>query len=340
MKSLLVTTCLLLTALPAWAQEPLRSVYVEPVQHTTQPTPVEVAGVLNRMAELNLAFPVAGIVGDVQVRAGDTVTKGQPLASLKLDEVEAQLKQALAAREKAQRDLQRAEALLASAVISTEEVQNARTALAQTTAQTEATEFLRRHAALEAPTDGRILRRLAEPGQTVAAGQPVLSFADDQSGWLVRAALSARDVMRIAPGNRATVIPSGASDATFTAVVSRISAGSDELTHTVEVELTPETKLDERLRSGFVVRAIIQPSAGTKRVHVPASALVEGQGRAAHLFLLRSDDSSVQRVEVQVDELAGDRAFLATPLPNEARVVTRGAEFLRDGESVAVVESP
>lgn len=340
MKSLLFIACLMLTAIPALAQEPLRSVQVEPVQHSTQPTPVEVAGVLNRMAELNLAFPVAGIVGDVQVRAGDTVTKGQPLASLKLDEVEAQLKQAEAAREKAQRDLKRAESLLASAVISTEEVQNARTALAQTTAQTEVTEFLRRHAALEAPANGRILRRLAEPDQTVAAGQPVLGFADDQSGWLVRAALSARDVMRIAPGDRATVIPSGAADATFTAIVSRISAGSDELTHTVEVELTPDSPLDVRLRSGFVVRVIIQPSPGPERAHVTASSLVEGQGRAAHLFLLREEDSTVQRVEVLVDELSGARAFLSTPLPAGAKVVTRGAEFLRDRESVEVVESP
>ena len=331
---------LLLPLVSALAQEPLRTVQVEPVQRTVWPTPVEVAGVLGWRTERNLAFPVDGIVDQVAVRVGDVVTRGQTLAALKLDEVEARLQQAKAAQEKAQRDLQRAESLLASAVISTEEVQNARTALDQAGAQVGAMAFLRRHAVLEAPADGRILRRMAEPDQLVAAGQPVLGLADDGAGWLVRVALSARDVMRIAPGDRATIIPAGTAEVSFTAVVSCISAGSDERTRTVEVELTPETPLNERLRSGFVVRTVLQPSAGPERIHVPASALVEGQGHSAHLFMLGPDGLSVQRVEVTVDELFGDRAFLATPLPAETRVVTRGAEFLRDGESVEVVESP
>ena len=40
-----------------------------------------------------------------------------------------------------------------------------------------------------APTDGRILRRTAEPNELAAPGKTILAFGSDTEGWLVRAGL-------------------------------------------------------------------------------------------------------------------------------------------------------
>lgn len=323
-------------AAPVPPEQP-RPVRVLPAQLSDQARPVEASGVVARRAEVDLAFAAPGVVEEVAVRVGDVVTRGQVLARLHLDEVEARLSQARAGLAKAQRDVVRAQELVDSGTVSTETVQNARTELAVAEAAVQAADFLRRHAVLEAPADGRILRRWVEPEQVVAAGTPVLGFADDEAGWLVRLALSAREVSRLAVGDHALITPSGLTEQSFTAVVARISAGAETPARTTEVELVPEGPVPASLRSGFVVHARLQPAPVAPRSVVPAAALVEGQGDHAGLFIVSAADSTVTRVEVEVEALDGESAYLRTALPTHALVVIAGAELLRAGESVRMV---
>lgn len=319
------------------AAERPRPVRVAPVRISDQALPVEASGLVVRKAEVDLAFAAAGVVEEVSVRVGDVVTRGQVLARLHLDEVEARLSQARAGLAKAQRDVVRAQDLVDSGTVSTETVQNARTELALAEASVQAAEFLRRHAVLEAPADGRILRRWVEPEQVVAAGTPVLGFADEEAGWLVRLALSAREVSRLAVGDRAQITPAGLPEQSFPAVVTRISAGAETAARTIEVELVPEGEVPVNLRSGFVVHARLQPAPVAPRTVVPAAALVEGQGTRASLFLVLAQATTVTRVEVEVEALDGVSAYLHTDLPPDAQVVITGAELLREGEAVDIV---
>ena len=67
---------------------------------------------------------------------------------------------------------------------------------------------------------------------------------------------------------------------------------------------------------------------------VPLSALIEGRGKSASVFVLAANGRSVHRVQVEVESIHRDTAYLATPLPSASRVVTSGAEFLKDGRAV------
>jgi hypothetical protein len=49
---------------------------------------------------------------------------------------------------------------------------------------------------------------------------------------------------------------------------------------------------------------------------------------------LNPDSTTVRKLPVEVEALAGTEAFLRTSLAAGAQVVTRGAEFLRDGMPV------
>ncbi len=320
-------------------QEPgATPVRTAPVEIVAEALPVEAAGILSRKAEVTLSFPTPGVLAEVPVRAGDEVRRGRTLARLDPREIEARLAQAEAAAEKARRDEERAGALHASGAIGDEEYEHLQTARRQAVAALQAAEFVRRYAVIEAPAAGRVVRRMAEPNQTVAAGQPILGFAADEEGWLVRAALSGRDVLRVRVGDRAVLRAAARPDEPFAATVTHIAAGSDERTRATEIELTPDAAPDA-LRSGFIVHAAIQPAPVAPRPRVPASALVEGDGREAGLFVLEADGTRVRRVTVRVESLHGEHAYLSTPLPPDTRVVTRGAEFVRDGGAVTS-ESP
>lgn len=305
-----------------------------PLTWCSNALPVEAAGVLVRRDEVGLSFVAAGLVERVDVRAGEVVTQGQHLARLRLDEVEAQRDQARAALDKARRDDERSRQLLERAVIGREERQDAATRLQQAEAQLEAAEYARRFSVITAPAAGRILARLAEPHQLVAAGQPVLRFAADAGGWLLRASLNPAEADRLRPGDFATW-QAGSDPTARTARVVRLAAGSDPVTRTIEVELEAE-QVPPATRSGLLVHIQLQPAPVPPRPRIPAAALVEGEGSQAAIFLLSADGHTVERRTVVLEGLRGADAYLRTALPADRRVVVRGAEFLRDGSAVRV----
>ena len=307
-------------------------VTVTPVWFSDAALPVEATGILAHREETELAFKIGGVIADVAVRSGDTVSAGQVLARLKRDEIEAELAQARAARDKARRDQERARRLAEEKVITREQAQNADTAAEQAEAAVRAAEFNWRFAVIEAPGAGRILRRLTEPDQLVSGGSPILVFAPDGAGWLARVGVAANDFARLAVGDRAELQVAG-GDRVFPAVIRHLAGGADSLLRTGEVEIEP-VDWPTNLLAGVVVHARLFPRPVALRPVVPAAALVEGRGTLASLFLLNPDSTTVRKLPVEVEALAGTEAFLRTSLAAGAQVVTRGAEFLRDGMPV------
>ncbi len=326
---------------PAPESDPAASlalpVTVTPVRFSGEALPVEATGILAPRGETELAFKIGGVVAEVAVRSGDIVPAGQVLARLKRDEIEAEVAQARAALDKARRDQERARRLAQEQVITREQAQNADTAVEQAEAALRSAEFNWRFAVIEAPTTGRILRRLAEPDQLVNGGRPILVFAPDAAGWLARVGVAANDFARLAIGDRAELQVAG-TDQVFPGVIRHRAGGADAVLRTGEIEVEPEG-WPTNLLAGVVVHARLFPRPVAVRPVVPASALVEGRGAQAALFLLKPDLAAVQKVAVDVEVLAGSDAFLRTPLPAGARVVTSGAEYLREGMAVRVTET-
>lgn len=306
-----------------------------PAQLTTDAIPVEGTALVSRRAESTLSFKTGGLIAAITVRAGDTVRAGQTLATLRLDEIDALVAQARTAEEKARRDLARVQALQAERVATLENLQDARSALDAASAALRAAEFNRAHSVIVAPTDGRILRRHAEPDELAAPGRPILIFAGDSAGWIARLGVSEREIVRLHLGDRAEISWNGA--APVPATVAQIAESTDPATRTVEVELALDAAAPVGARSGFIVDARIFPQPlPAPRTTVPLAALVEGSEHRAHVFIVAADQKTVHRVPVEVEALRGDRAYLRTALPAGSRVATTGAEFLSDGRSVTL----
>lgn len=305
------------------------AVRCEPIMFSNEARPIHAVGVLERRKQADLSFRVAGIVQSVKVRAGDLVAEHQLLAELRSDEIEAQLFQATTMFEKAQRDLQRTERLRERWVSTLEALQDARSARDAAEAGLRIAEFNRRLAVIVAPAAGRILQRLVEPDETVSSGRVVLTFGSDDEGWLLRAALAERDLARIKVGDRASV---GAIEGH----VSTIYGAADAATRMVEIEIML-TVAPPSARSGLIASATIVPHPVDSRPRVAASAVVEGNGLNATIYLVDADAHQAKRVAVEIEALWGDHVYLRTPLSGTAKVVVQGADFLRDGDVVTVL---
>jgi len=108
-------------------------------------------GVVANKDELRLSFKVAGVIKSIHVDEGQAVHAGERLAQIEQTEIDAQLEQARALAEKAQRDLARGERLFADEVITLEQLQDLRTAAATARAQLQGVQFNRGYSVITAP---------------------------------------------------------------------------------------------------------------------------------------------------------------------------------------------
>ena len=310
-----------------------RTVKTAQVEWAEAPMPIRASGTLAQASEQTLSFKVGGIVARVAANEGDAVRAGQVLATLDLTEIDAQVQAARSASEKADRDLARATRLLADSVATPTQVRDAQTAAEVARSGLEAAEFNRSFAVVRAPESGRVLTRLAEPNELVAPGQPIFRVGTASGGWIVRAALADRDVVRVQQGDAADVTFGAFPGETFGGRVTQVAYAASGPGGTFEVEIAV-SDADGRLRSGLVASVAIR-TQGEGHALVPSGALVSGDGDEGVVFTL-DPSGVVKRRAVQVLAFSGDRLAVAGGLSRSDRVVTTGAPFLSPGDTVVV----
>lgn len=314
-----------------------QAVRIAPVTEEFVTRPVEATGTLQSKDEIELGFKIGGVVSQVLVAEGQTVTRGQVLATLDLREIDASVGRASSAVEKAERDLARARSLYADSVATLEQVQNAATGAQVARSDLQAAAFNRRYATIVAPASGTILRRSVEGGELVAPGQPVLVLGSSERGQVLRIGVADRDAVRVKAGDAATVRFDAFPGEEFGGSVRQVGASADPRTGTYEIEVAVDGK-GRTLVSGLVGRAEIRPREGRRMHLVPIEAILEADGERATVYTLAPNGRSAKRVPVTVAFIQGNRVAIAGGLDGVGRVVTEGAAFLSDGAAVEVVK--
>lgn len=312
---------------------------VRVVAATTGPAApsIRTNGLLANKDEIRLAFKVGGVIRRLAVSEGEHVRKGQKLAEIEQTEVNAQVEQARQANDKAQRDAARGGRLYEDQVISLEQLQDLRTQAAMAEATLNSAEFNSNYAAIVAPRDGTVLQRLAEERELVSAGTPVLVLGAQDKGFVVRTGLADREIVQVRLGDSARIRLDALPDATLDGKVTEVAGAADAGSgmFRIEVSLAPT---DLPLKSGLVAKLTVVPSSASagSRVYVPIGAIVEGDGRTARLFVLDKDHA--RRRDVEVAFIEGDNVALVSGIEAGEQVITDGAQYLEDGEKVAIAE--
>lgn len=321
---------------PAVTAEQRVPVRVATVESAMLDATLHAVGAVAPRDEVKLSFKTPGVVATVHVDEGDAVSEGQVLAELEQAEIAATIRQAEAATEKAERDLARAKALFADGVATKEQVQDLTTAFQVARAAQDAAEFTARFTRITAPADGVVTRRLGEPGELVAAGQPLLVVGSTGRGWVVHAALADRDVVRVHEGDEAIVTLDAFPGREIPGTVSRLAAAADPATGTFRMEISVDGE-DLRMAQGLVARVDVRDGREVARPVVPMTALLEADGGRAVVFVVDPQQTVARRVVVETGRFAGDRVEIASGLVPGERVVIDGAAYLREGDPVKIL---
>jgi len=312
------------------------AVRTAPVAREWVTRPVEATGALHSKDEIELSFKMPGVVARVLVAEGERVRRGQPLATLDLREIDAQVTAAQSAVTKAERDLARAEALYADSVATLAQVQDARTGAEVARSGLQAAAFNRRYASILAPVDGVVLRKLAQDGELVNPGTPVLVLGSSERGQVLRVGVADRDAVRLKAGDGAAVRFDAFPGEEFSGTVREVAPSADPRTGTYQVEVSVQPG-GRTLASGLVGRVEIRPAAGREMALVPIQAILEADGDTATVYTLTADGRRARRLPVTVGFIQGERVAVSGGLDGVAAVVTDGAAYLGDGEAVKVV---
>ena len=176
------------------AAEPIAQVSAEllTVRDTVIDAGFTASGTANAFREATLGTTLSGSVTAVLVHEGQRVRRGERLASIDSRDVSARLSQAdagvqaaAAMREQAFAQVKRMRALFADSAaprVSLEAAEagfaNADAALASARAARTQLDVMQGYAAVTAPFDGVVSRRMIDPGSFVAPGTPLLVVQD------------------------------------------------------------------------------------------------------------------------------------------------------------------
>jgi RND family efflux transporter MFP subunit len=312
-------------------------VRAEHVAYRPVSIPVHTSGKLVSAAEARLSFKVGGIVESIIVREGQAVEKGRLLAELKTDEIDARVEQARSTYEKARRDFERAQRLYDDSVATLEQLQDAETGLRVAESALEIAKFNQDHAAISAPTGGKILKRFVEEGELVGSGTPILLFGSGDGGWAVRAGVSDRDIIRLAIGDSASVGFDAYPGVHFPATVTEIGKAADPLSGAYEVELAVDD-MNHEIVSGFVAKVDIFPVRCDTMFVVPIEALMEADADAGYVYAPDETGKVAERFRVRIGCIFGDKVAVTSGLEGVSQVITEGAAYLKDGSAVRVVD--
>ena len=305
------------------------------------------SGVVSARVQSDLGFRVGGKVIARLVDAGQTVHRGQPLMRIDATDyalaVSAQTELVAAARARAVQtasDERRYRGLVAAGAVSALAYDQTKAAADAAKAQLEAAEAQARvsrntagYAVLTADADGVVVETLAEPGQVVAAGQPVVRLA--HSGPR-EATITLPETVRPALGSLADAYAFDGAQA-GQARLRQLSDAADPRTRTYEAKYVLSGAAAQAPLGSTMVVALPDQGGGSgeRGVEAPIGALYDA-GKGPGVWVIAPRTSTVQWRPVRVAALGAETATITGGLNGGERFVALGAHLLHQGQRVRV----
>jgi len=344
---LCLSFCYACTSKPA-VNQPLTDANIIPVkimelQQQHNNTSMAVSGQFTTDDEVMLSFKTGGIINTLVVKEGDAVKKGQLLATLNPTEINAQVQQAKLSVEKANRDYQRTQNLFKDSVATLEQLQNSKTTLQQAQQQLSMVSFNRQYSEIHAPKDGYILKKLANPGQQIAAGTAILQTNGAAAGkWMLRVGVSDHEWSRLRLNDRATIQTTALPGLPLQGIVTRKAEAVDPVNGTFAVDISLTGKKPQAIAAGMFGKAVITPSqqgnTGSGTWQIPYEALLDGDGYSGYVFVT-NDHKTAHKVKVAIAGIDKNTVTVTDGLAQSRSLIVSGSPYLTDNSLISI-QSP
>jgi membrane fusion protein, multidrug efflux system len=294
------------------------------------------SGEIRARHETQLGFRIGGKIIERLVDAGARVQAGQVLMRLDPEDYSLQASSAQAQYQLAEAEAKRYRELRNQNFVSQSALDAKEAALKAAAAQAGLAVNQADYTTLRADRAGVIAATLAEAGQVVSAGQPVLRLAQDGE----------REVAIAIPETQFTGLKIGAladvtlwsdkSDAVrFSGRLRELAAAADPASRTYAARVAL-SGADARAALGMTAQVRFKNHEKRDQLIVPLSAIFQ-QGEQAAVWVVAAD-RSVSLRQVAVASYRDDGAVIASGLTAGERIVGAGVHKLNAGEKIRIIE--
>jgi len=311
----------------------VRAIQVDSARHgATQVS--QFTGVVRARTESNLGFRVGGKIAERLVNAGETVKIGQPLLKLDPTDYQLALQAARAVEKQTGLELERVRVLVEKRAESRDTLEKVTAAAEASAAQTEQLANQANYTTLVADADGIVMSTLAEPGQVVAAGQPVLLLAKD--GLREAAVDIPESSLERIRGGKAMAQLYLNSELSVPAIFREISGVADPIARTYQARYVLEGESAHfPLGSTVTVRISTGGDEAHPSTEIPLASLLD-RGDGASVWVIDPKTSAVAKRQVSIASLGAETVSISRGLQGGDLVVSLGAQLLNSGEVVRV----
>jgi multidrug efflux system membrane fusion protein len=349
-------------------QQPPQGVQAQAVEHQTSAMSdgLRFSAIVTPDSQVPLGFRIPGYVVSLrQVRGqdgrmrdiaeGDRVSRGTVLVRIRSAEYNDKVRQASsqagaaeAVALKAQLDFARASRLYESQSITKSDFDAARAQydssqeqMKSARALTSEAEIALHDTSLVAPFDAEIVKKSVELGAFVGPGSPAFVIA---STGTVKIVVGVPDtvVRSVKVGQPVEVAIDAFPARTFQARISRMSSAADGITRNFDVEVAIPNR-DHLLKVGMIGSLqLATPEAANRAAAlvVPLTAIVQAKdGKYGVYVISQSTSGEIARLRtVEVGGVTGREISVRSGLALGDRIITTGANLLKDGQPVEVLQ--
>lgn len=298
--------------------------------------PVHCSGKLSSKEESKLSFKTGGIISGIFADEGQRVKKGEVLAKLNLSEIQAQVNQARLGLDKAERDFTRANNLYKDSVVTLEQLQDVTTALDIAKSNVKIAEFNLQFSTINAPSNGKILKRVAEENEIVGPGSPVFLFASTDNDWVARVNITDKDIFSLLLNDKADIKFDAYPDRVFHATVTEIGSSADPYTGTYEVELTLK-QTNTKFASGLIASVDIYPSKKEKFMLISVNALIEGNESEGYVYQI-INSNQLKKMKISIHKITDEYLIIKSGIKPGAEIITEGVSYVNGTSEVEVIK--
>ncbi len=340
-----------------WEKEPepekeqIRPVKTIVVEGNLSERKYQYLGTVEAADEAELSFEVTGSLKSLNVKKGERVKKGQLLASLDPRDFENALAVARADAEKARIILKRLKPAAKSGAVTKQQLTDAEATAATTAARLKTQIKAMEDTKLKASFDGIIADILVENFESVKAKQPIaiLQTIDnvDVTVDVPESRIAEIDPKRIRKrkGDVKFVMSMDYfPDRTFVVTLKEFKTKADELTSSYKVTFTMP-RPDVTILPGMpatVTETIKVDTGKAKGFLLPADAVPVDTHGKYFVWILTGEQSgvfTVQRQDVEVGEMTGDRITVTKGVSAGDRIAAAGVHILKQGQKVSLLDN-
>ena len=292
---------------------------------------IETNGTLEAENEVDLVARVAAPILELLVEEGQAVRKGQILARLDQEELQAQLEISRVAVNEATLNYERAQKLYGDQLVSEEEFQQASSSYEAAKAQLGANRVQLGFSTIMAPFDGLIVTRYVDFAQQVSVNSPLFRISDFDP-LLCPIQVPERELRKLHLRQPAHLTVEAWPDRRFEAKVWLISPVVDAATGTIKVTL--KVRSEDKLRPGMFARVFLQTATREDALVIPKAALsLESIGDTVYV----ADSGTASRREVALGFREGDFVEALSGVTESEAVIVVGQDGLSDGTPIQIL---